>query len=472
MEGLEVTDLRLSEVLDENESFRIDNQFFQKEFLINDFAGKANLNLKDVCLIRSGTTPIDRDATLKDGVVLLKTTDIRNNVLTQGDSDSFFYINNATDEVMRNTRLQAEDVLINIVGATTQVIGRSAIVTNDFPKANITQAMALLRITNQRLNPYFLFSFLCGRFANKQVRRIARPTGQYNLNLVELGGFKVPIVSDSLQLQIESLVKTAHQTIETNKTIYAQAERTLLSELGFLHWQPPEPLTYERKASEAFATGRLDSEYFSPKYESLEAFLTQRFIVERIRQWGKVLKGSSVEYTDDIDGVPVIRSGDLTDIEDDQKFLRAYPGQDMFLLKPGDVLISSIGFGSIGKVQVFDKQGKYATVSEVTVIRQKRVNPYFLHFYLRSLAGQMQINRHITGATGQLHLYPKDVETILVPLVSEELEQQLEGLFKNARRLKAEAKRLLEAAKRAVEIAIEESEAAAIEFLEAESLKE
>ena len=104
---------------------------------------------------------------------------------------------------MSKTRLQAEDVLINIVGATTDVIGRAAVIPHGFPQANITQAMALLRSTNKTLCPYFIFSFLCGRLGNKQVRRIARPTGQYNLNLPELGSFRIPVVTDKFQSRIE-----------------------------------------------------------------------------------------------------------------------------------------------------------------------------------------------------------------------------------------------------------------------------
>lgn len=141
----------------------------------------------------------------------------------------------------------------------------------------------------------------------------------------------------------------------------------------------------------------------------------------------------------------------------------------MFLLKRGDVLISSIGFGSIGKVQVFDKSGTFATVSEVTVIRQSRVNPYYLFFFLRSPAGQLQINRYITGATGQLHLYPKDVERIFVPVIDTTLETKLESLYKQSRAMKKQASLMLEIAKRGVEMAIEQDEAAALAWMDTQT---
>ena len=104
-------------------------------------------------------------------------------------------------------------------------------------------------------------------------------------------------------------------------------------------------------------------------------------------------------------------------------------------------------------------------MSEVTVIRQSQINSYYLAAFLRSKLGQMQIERFITGATGQLHLYAKAVAQFWVPLLK--ADQQL--AFEHAAKASKEAKKrvfyLLEATKRAVEIAIEDSEAAALKYL-------
>lgn len=183
-------------------------------------------------------------------------------------------------------------------------------------------------------------------------------------------------------------------------------------------------LTFEHQFSEVSAAARFDAQYFQPKYQTLIQRLKEIGPVEAIGGWGKVLKGQSVgEYIDD--GVPVIRSGDLVDLESLGDVKYADSSEDLFYLQPGDVLISSIGLGSIGKVQVFDKPTPYATVSEVTVIRQSRVDPYYLQTFLRSVAGQLQIEQRITGATGQLHLYPRDVGTILVPILSPSKQQEV-----------------------------------------------
>jgi type I restriction enzyme M protein len=461
LEGLDATEVRL---LDLNLDDRLDAEYFSKENLLiskrlhnRDTRRLGQLGKFAVSAFYPAATHLYGEG----DVAFVRCVDcIIHPVISNLQDDAFERIpssfiaqHNSIDTVGEG------DIVITKVGSPCY----ASIVHKHDELALSRTVMGLKNI--EGINAYYLLAFLRSKYGFGQLLRQRELTIQYQLTVERVRAVDVFLPTDEFQSHIESVVKSYHQQLEQSNRLHEQGEQTLLSDLGLLHWQPPEPLSYERKASEAFGSGRLDSEYFHPRYESLASFLADRFTVEPVGTWGKVLKGSSLRYAEDVPGVPVIRSGDLSDLDDEHKFLRAYPDQEMFILKDGDVLISSIGFGSIGKVQVFDKLGKYATVSEVTVIRQERVNPYFLHFYLRSSAGQMQINRRITGATGQLHLYPKDVASILVPMVTQELEQKLETQFKESRRLKSVAKQLFENAKRAVEIAIEESEEAAMKFL-------
>ena len=208
MEGLEISVVNLSNVLVENPSFRIDGNYFQKEFLQSTIREPV-ITIGDTCIIRSGTTPPDREDDLLEGVILLKTTDIRGTILTAEGSD-FYYLDPKIAARMGETKIVANDVLINIVGATTDVVGRVALVPHDFPEANITQAMALLRVTDPNVVPAYLFAFLLSKYGNQQVRRIARPTGQYNLNLPEVRSFKVHCATKEFQQQIKGAIDKAH----------------------------------------------------------------------------------------------------------------------------------------------------------------------------------------------------------------------------------------------------------------------
>ena len=51
--------------------------------------------------------------------MLLKTNDIRNNILLD-KGDDYFYISEATNNEMLSSQIESNDILINIVGATFQ----------------------------------------------------------------------------------------------------------------------------------------------------------------------------------------------------------------------------------------------------------------------------------------------------------------------------------------------------------------
>jgi type I restriction enzyme M protein len=120
-------------------------------------------------------------------------------------------------------------------------------------------------------------------------------------------------------------------------------------------------------------------------------------------------------------------------------------------LEAADVLISAIGFGSIGKVGVVEESGKYTTVPEVIVVRTSRLNPFVLQTYLSSAIGQAQLERPITGSTGQLHLFPWQVARIVVPIPDDDLQQKIAELHIQARTAKRLSRDLLEQARRKVE---------------------
>ncbi|GAH63162.1 unnamed protein product, partial [marine sediment metagenome] len=179
--------------------------------------------------------------------------------------------------------------------------------------------------------------------------------------------------------------------------------------------------------STAEETSRLDAEYYHSKYISTLDYLSKYPATKMIREVGRVLRGKNPKkYTNT--GIPVIRAIDLRDLTNTEDFRYASSKEDLFYLKSGDVLISSIGEGSIGKVQVYKGNQQCATVSEVSVVRASKYNPYALGVFLQTRFGYSQLERRITGSTGQLHLYPRDIGTIIIPRFPESFQKEIEGL--------------------------------------------
>jgi len=102
----------------------------------------------------------------------------------------------------------------------------------------------------------------------------------------------------------------------------------------------------------------------------------------------------------------------------------------------------------------------------VTVLRTDKLNPIYLSVYLNSIAGKYQVDKYFKGSSGQIELYPTDIDRFYVPFVNESSQTQIATLVQESFALKAESGRLLDVAKRAVEIAIEIDEQAAMAYLE------
>ena len=459
MEGLEAVEINYSQL---ERTLRIDSEFFFKHHIV--FAEQMALRTTEAIGGSNGVVDVSdgnhfsiSDSFQDEGVPYYRGQDVVGQFFIEQANPVYIPEEAYRKPYMTRSHLKTGDVLLSIIGT----IGSSSLVSSD-SRATCSCKLAILR--PRSISPEYLAVFLKTSHGQSQIERYTRGAVQKGLLLEDLDQLSVPRFNEIEQKVVET-VERIKATNEEQTRLYADAETLLLQALGLDNWQPPEPLTYTQNFADVFNNERLDAEYFQPQYSALRQELRTRFATKALGDLGQVLKGSPVPYYED-GTVSIIRSGDLTDISNDEGYLKTSPTEPIFALSPGDVLISSIGFGSIGKVQVFDKPGRYGTVSEVTVVRQTEVNSYFLTIFLRSPLGQMQIAQYITGATGQLHLYPRDVKKIIVPLIPSDVQLECEKLVLAGYAARARAKSLLETAKRAVEIAIEQDEAAGLALLE------
>jgi type I restriction enzyme M protein len=476
MDRLEISEVSFQKVMKESYSSRIDSTFFYKEFLQSILNNTESWLLSKICTIRSGTTPPDRDENLAEGVILLKTNDIRNNVLTNNNIENYFFIDEVINTRMKNTQLQAEDILINIVGATTDVIGRVAFISDNFPKANITQAMSLLRIKDKNLvDPYYLFVFLSSFYGNQQVRRIARPTGQYNMNLVEVGSIKLPIINFHFQKKIKNLVFECGVLLEMSKNIYSDAENLLLTELGLKDWKPTEESIAVKSFSESFlSSGRLDAEYYQPKfYQVEEAIQSCSFHSQRLGSLIEPIQNGFDyrEYTEE--GTPYIRVGDVKNgqinFESAVKIPMTISDIDKPVgLKTGDILFTRKG--SFGNSAVVTELELNAIISsEIMLLRltsvfKQEILPEYVSLFLNSKFGYLQVERRVHGVAYYSISQP-DLANLLIPMLPISQQQKIVDKIKLSFVLKQKSKQLLEIAKIGVEKAIETEEETATAWI-------
>jgi len=133
----------------------------------------------------------------------------------------------------RRSILRPGDVLINIVGAS---IGRAAVADSRLHGANINQAVALVRLTPNSLNPFFLMSFLLSQAGLNQMHRQKKEIARANLSLEDVGSFLVPVPSrieqDEIATALEAVGKrllTAEQRRDSLKSLFSSMLHLLMT---------------------------------------------------------------------------------------------------------------------------------------------------------------------------------------------------------------------------------------------------
>jgi hypothetical protein len=89
-------------------------------------------------------------------------------------------------------------------------------------------------------------------------------------------------------------------------------------------------------------------------------------------------------------------------------------------IRRGDILISSTGTGSLGKVDLWDSSERALATVDVNIARidQKRTSPELLVHLLRHRVVQWQIERELAGSTNQIHIYGEQLGRLQVPIFS------------------------------------------------------
>jgi type I restriction enzyme M protein len=196
---------------------------------------------------------------------------------------------------------------------------------------------------------------------------------------------------------------------------------------------------------------------------------TALFAIETIRKLphrklAKILdvntRGRQPQYAND--GLPVVNSKHVRTnrviIEGNR--LATEAGSPV-IIQNGDVLLNATGEGTIGRAAPYLHNIKALPDNHVTVLRTTSVDPIYLSVFLNSRLGQLQIQRHIKGSSGQIELYPNDIAQIVVWDAPDKVQAEVRNAVLSAFESEHRAKELLEAAKRAVEITIKVDEDAA-----------
>ncbi len=373
-------------------------------------------------------------------------------------------------EANQRSSLVENDVILSTRGT----VGLCALVTSEVLPANIDQDVARISLAPASgFLPGFVIAYLNSSFGQDHMQRFSSGMVQQGLSLQKVREIPVPMLSESFQKRVSNAVNTALAQRRAAVDAQITAEQTLLQALDLQNWQPPETLTYTRRASEALAAARLDSNFFAPaRYATLEklAAMPHRLLSECCDSIRDLLDPTKTQ------DIAIVRNFDVTDalkpsLDDSKEIIEVSElGSTKKIMKSGDVVISRLR-SYLRQIAVVRTSKSVPTVgsTEFIILRPKKgISPELLQVFLRSQPVQT-ILKYCQEGNQHPRFGEYNLLEIPFPDVLLEHSEQIITHIRQAHSARQQAQALLAKAKCAVELAIEEGEKAALIFLDGKS---
>jgi len=316
---------------------------------------------------------------------------------------------------------------------------------------------------------------LHSHFGQELLWRTASQTGQPHLTLSSIEQIEVPRYSKEFEDLAERLYTQSILSKNSSIESYAKAEALLLKSLGLENFSPSNKNTNIKSFKDSFTTtGRIDAEYYQPKYDQIIKHLKSHpngfFYLHEIAE---TLRGVFVsdELYEESGKVPYIRGADISSnkLERDKLvYVDSFLDQNQKdKCLEGDITFSLIG--SVGTASIVTKDFVGSLVSNnLGIIRSKgtsEINHLVLHLFLthKRVGGELFSQQEMR--TAQPKISDKNIHDFPIPKIDPKTQSQISSLIQESFALKSKSEKLLEVAKQAVEMAIEESEEAAIKFI-------
>ncbi len=159
-------------------------------------------------MVGSGVTPKGGKSNyIENGIPFIRSQNVLFNKL---DLSTAVHIPKEIHENMKRSHVKADDVLLNITGAS---IGRSTSVPSDFQEGNVNQHVCIIR-TGNWINPKYLSFWLNSQFIQNFINSIQIGATKEGLNYEHIRSFPIPLpkieeqyyIVDELEKKIQNLI--------------------------------------------------------------------------------------------------------------------------------------------------------------------------------------------------------------------------------------------------------------------------
>lgn len=438
-------------------SFRLDAEYYQPEYLYTQriLLKFKPVLLKDVAIITTGPAYSSEGIGVGFDIPLARIGDVVNKTATH----AWLKLTSKEFDKFHGKKIKDGDILMSMTGDPPDV-GKCNFISVTNSKI-ITFNQRVAKIT-AKISPYYLFAYLSTEIARLQAERNALGIRQRNLGIEDLKNTLIVLPDQKHQELISGLIEDYLSKLENSRSLYSQAENLFLEELGLKNFESEKESWSVVKLSETKKIGRIDAEYFQPKYQKLFSGL-QKYNVRTLSELATIKKGfepGSEAYQDE--GKLFIRVSSISKdgiTDKDQKYLR----DDLYKKlkndyepKVGEILLTKDA--SPGMAYVVKESIDGIISGGVLRIKLKEdIEAEYLALVINSIVGQSQVERDAGGSI-IAHWRPEQVKALQIPILPKSTQQKISELVKKSHESRKMAKDLLESAKRKVEELIEKGD--------------
>lgn len=178
--------------------------------------------------VGSGLTPFGGAAVYEaQGVPFIRSQNVHFEGL---DLSDVAHITLATHRSMMRSEVFANDVLLNITGAS---IGRCCVMPDGVTPANVNQHVCAIRLRGgSRCDARFLNAVLASHIGQSQIDRLNAGSNREGLNYQQIRAFRVPWPDAPLRDQISAVLDTLDEVIRDTEHVIVKLKQV---EEGMLH---------------------------------------------------------------------------------------------------------------------------------------------------------------------------------------------------------------------------------------------
>ena len=462
MDGLECSEVSLSNL---EEGYRFDSELYQKQYVVlNQFAKTHECTTfsQEASLVSKGIFNISAACYAETGVPFVRISNIDKMLISQED---IVYIPEEEHVKHQKTKLVKGDIILSKTGGP-------AAAYVDMPECNVSQDTIAIKLkgTSNLLSEYTVAYLNCV-YGITQMQKRFTGNVQMHLNLDDCkNNVIIPVMSEPFQKMISGVFHKGLRLRNKSDQAFAECENLLVDALDFSKDNVTGSNLTQKSFSTSFGkTGRLDAEYYSPKYDLLHSLIMSRSQEVKTTRDFAVFnsRGRQPEY-DELGSLKVINSKHILENSLDYDGFEKTTA-DVWDKYPtsrvnyGDILTYTTG-ANIGRTAVYLSTEKAVASNHVNILRTNHPYPIYIAVVMNSFIGRLQTEK-LCGGSAQQELYPAQIDEFMIPFIGEETQIKITNAYKKAVECNRQSQRYFGLATRTVEIAIEQGEDAALAWL-------